>query len=39
MIMAIGSGAKKALDEYLLNTKQSLLLNFVDYTARIAVKA
>jgi O-methyltransferase len=32
-------GAKKALDEYLLNTKQSLLLNFVDYTARIAVKA
>ena len=32
-------GAKKALDEYLLQTKQSLLLNYVDYTARIAVKA
>lgn len=31
-------GAKKALDEYLLNTNQTLYLNKVDYTARIAVK-
>jgi len=32
-------GAKKALDEYLINTNQSLFLNKVDYTARIAIKA
>jgi hypothetical protein len=32
-------GAKKALDEYLLNTNQCLFLSKVDYTARIAIKA
>jgi hypothetical protein len=32
-------GAKKALDEYLLKTNQTLFLNKVDYTARIAIKA
>jgi len=31
-------GAKKALDEYLINTNQTMFLNKVDYTARIAVK-
>jgi len=31
-------GARKAVDEYLAETHQPLLLNRVDYTARIAVK-
>lgn len=31
-------GAKKALDEYLQTSHQRLLLNYVDYTARIGIK-
>ena len=32
------AGAKKAVDEYIAEQKLCLLLNRVDYTARIAVK-
>jgi hypothetical protein len=31
-------GAKKALDEYLSENNIQMFLNYVDYTARIAIK-